>query len=260
MSSTWIRTVALGLTVLTGFSGLVYQVAWQKYLASLLGSHAEATATVLGIFLGGLSVGYAVFGRVARSRIDRGTALGKPAEAGLLWVYGAVEASIGLYALVFPLLFSLLQGVSLALATESELGTFAIDVVLTILLIGPPAVLMGGTIPLLTQGLARDLEDATRFHAFVYAFNTLGAFAGALAGGIVLVPMLGLEGSVVSMGLVNLAAGGLFLVLGRSAPIAPAAEVQDDQPRLLVGASRAVVVNVIGIWRLFVSKDSAVYP
>ena len=50
-----VRAVALLLTVLTGGSGLVYQVAWQKYLAMLLGSHSEATAAVLGIYLGGVA-------------------------------------------------------------------------------------------------------------------------------------------------------------------------------------------------------------
>ena len=65
------RGVALFLTVLTGFSGLVYQVAWQKVLASLLGSHSEATAAVLALFLGGLSLGYALFGRVSRGLAAR---------------------------------------------------------------------------------------------------------------------------------------------------------------------------------------------
>ena len=63
--------VALLLTVGTGFSGLVYEVVWQKYLATLLGSHSEATASVLGIFLAGLSLGYALFGRVARALVTR---------------------------------------------------------------------------------------------------------------------------------------------------------------------------------------------
>ena len=62
-----IRLAALLLTVLTGFSGLVYEVAWQKYLATLLGSHSEATAAVLAIFLGGLSAGYAMFGGLTRA-------------------------------------------------------------------------------------------------------------------------------------------------------------------------------------------------
>jgi spermidine synthase len=63
-----IRGVALALTVVTGFAGLVYEVAWQKYLAALLGSNAEATSAVLAIFLGGLALGYAAFGRASHLR------------------------------------------------------------------------------------------------------------------------------------------------------------------------------------------------
>ena len=70
------RFAALLLTVATGFSGLVYEVAWQKYLATLLGSHAEATAAVLAIFLGGLAVGYALIGNVTRRLARR--KMGRP--------------------------------------------------------------------------------------------------------------------------------------------------------------------------------------
>ena len=66
-----IRVTALVLTVLTGFAGLVYEVAWQRHLATLLGSHGEATAAVLAIFLGGLSAGYALFGRATRWSLER---------------------------------------------------------------------------------------------------------------------------------------------------------------------------------------------
>ena len=41
------RAVALSLKIFTGLIGLVYQVTWQKYLATSLGSHSEATAAVL---------------------------------------------------------------------------------------------------------------------------------------------------------------------------------------------------------------------
>ena len=81
-----VRTVALALTILTGFSGLVYQVAWQKYLAVLLGSQAEATAAVLGIFLGGLSLGYAIFGRISTALMQR--AKGQGSAPRLLIAYG----------------------------------------------------------------------------------------------------------------------------------------------------------------------------
>ena len=54
---------------------------------------------------------------------------------------------------------------------EGALG-FAVDVALAAALIVPPATLMGGTIPILTQALARNLADATRVHAQIYAANT----------------------------------------------------------------------------------------
>jgi predicted membrane-bound spermidine synthase len=220
-----IRPIALLLTVLTGFSGLVYQVAWQKYLAILLGSHSEAVAAVLAIFLGGLAAGYALFGRVTRRRVERARARGE--DPALLRLYGLVESGIGVYALLFPALFTLAQALSIRIPHLGEGLAFGIDVCLTILLIAPPTVLMGGTIPVLTQALASRLEEATRVHAWVYSFNTAGAFFGALAGAFLLIPLLGLDGVLRAMGLVNLLAGGTFLALQRrTQPAAPSAQAE----------------------------------
>jgi len=210
-----IRLAALLLTVLTGFAGLVYEVAWQKYLAALLGSHGEATAAVLAIFLGGLSLGYALFGRVSRQLVERSRLRSRPAR--LLFFYAIVEAGIGLYAWLFPSLFGVFQRISLFVPHGNEGLGFAFDVGLSALLIGPPTVLMGGTIPILTLALAGDLKHATRIHAWVYGFNTAGAFVGALAGGFFLVPMLGLDGVVYAMGCVNLVAAAIFAQLDRHA-------------------------------------------
>ena len=132
-----IRSAALLLTVLTGFSGLVYEVTWQKYLATLLGSHSEATAAVLGLFLGGLSVGYSLFGRVSRRLAESGSP--ERARGRLLRVYGLVELGIGLYAFVFPLAFAAARSISLWIPVEQQGLAFACDVLLSALLIGPPA-------------------------------------------------------------------------------------------------------------------------
>ena len=198
-----IRPIALLLTVLTGFSGLVYQVAWQKYLAILLGSHSEAVAAVLAIFLGGLAAGYALFGRVTRRFVERARARGEAPQ--LLRLYGLVESGIGVVRAALPVPVQPGPG---ALrphpARRRGLRASPSTCCLTILLIAPPTVLMGGTIPVLTQALSARLEEATRVHAWVYSFNTAGAFFGALAGAFVLIPWLGLDGVVRAMGLVNL--------------------------------------------------------
>ncbi len=239
-----IRLTALLLTVLTGFSGLVYEVAWQKYLAMLLGSHAEATAAVLGIFLGGLSAGYALFGRLTRRVVERAQRLGEAPR--LLYIYALVETGIGLYALLFPWIFGWAQQLSPLGPTGTGTG-FAFDVGLSALLLGPPTVLMGGTIPILTLALAGDLDRATRVHAWVYGTNTAGAFAGALAGGFVLIPVLGLDSVLYTMGCVNLVAAAAFAQLDRSArEIAPdlsPSPVAQMVPRLGAWATVALLAG-----------------
>ena len=108
-----VRAVALVLTVLTGFSGLVYEVAWQRYLATLLGSHSEATAAVLAIFLLGLSVGYRLFGTVTRRVVAVAEEAGRPPR--LLLLYGVLEIGIGAYVIAFPWPFRGVQLLSYSL-------------------------------------------------------------------------------------------------------------------------------------------------
>ena len=208
-----IRLAVLLLTVLTGFAGLVYEVTWQKYLAALLGSHGEATAAVLAIFLGGLSLGYALFGWASRWLVERSRRRSRPAR--LLYFYAIVEGGIGLYALLFPTLFGVFQRISLFVPHGNAGLGFAFDVGLSALLIGPPTVLMGGTIPVLTLALAGNLKNATRIHALVYSFNTAGAFVGALVAGFFLIPLWGLDGVIYAMGCVNLAAAAIFAQIDR---------------------------------------------
>lgn len=186
------------LIFLTGATALVYEVIWQRYLSRLTGNDSLATALILGIFLAGLSAGYALCGGLSR-RVNQ------PAR-----VYAVLEAIIGIWALVFPRLFS---GVAAAthdwsfappwwLLTQGSLCTVA--------LIGLPALCMGGTVPLLTREFAGSLATATRVHARIYGANTAGAFLGVMAAGYFLVPTLGLPGSLRAMAVINLLAATFF--------------------------------------------------
>ena len=185
---------ALSIAGVTGATGLVYEVTWQKYLSILLGTQSEASAAVLALFLGGLSIGYALFGHRAHRTACRFGEAETPAR--LLQLYAGCEIGIGVLAWAFPTLFKAIYTLSIAAPVDSPGLTFAFDVLLAALLILPPAVLMGATVPLLTQALARSLAAATRVHALVYGLNTLGAFVGALAGAYYLIPRLGLDGNV----------------------------------------------------------------
>src|SRR5690554_240664 len=82
-----VRFSALLITLFTGFTGLIYEVTWHRYLANLLGSQARAAAIILAVFLGGLSVGYALFGKLSRGRSGR----------SLVAYCGGVELGIGFW-------------------------------------------------------------------------------------------------------------------------------------------------------------------
>ena len=250
-----LRAAGLALTVLTGFSGLVYEVTWQKYVATLLGSHSEATAAILGIFLAGLSVGYSLFGRLTARIVEDARRREKPPR--LFLFYALIEGSIGVYALAFPWLFDAVRAISFAIPHTAAGFGFAFDVGLVALLVGPPTVLMGGTIPILTQALSTSLGDATRFHALVYGFNTIGAFAGALVGSFFLIPGIGLHGTMFAMAAVNLGAAGLFGLFERSRRRPVSAEVSAlDTPDASVFAVLALVGLLTGFGMMVVQNVS----
>ena len=176
----------------SGAAGLIYQVAWHKYLAILLGAQARATAIVLAIFLGGISLGYWFFGRWSRWK-----------PWNLLVVFCFVEVILGAWAFIFPSLFKASLWMSSSLYGIVGVNSILIDIFFSILLIGIPTFLMGGTLPLLTQGLSENLDEASQTHARIYGFNTVGACFGCLLAGYVLVPLTDLGFTVTIAGLID---------------------------------------------------------
>jgi spermidine synthase len=198
---------------LTGFSGLVYEVAWQRACTILLASHATAIAVAWTVFFGMLGVGYALFGRLTRKIAERATSTGGAPR--LLRVYALTQIGVGAYALFFPSLFGFIQFLSKHAPGAATGFGFTVDLVLAVVSIGPLAMLLSATIPILTLALAGSRENATRVHAWVYGFSTAGAAAGVVAGVFCLIPGLGLAKTFYAMGSVNLVAGVLFMVLDR---------------------------------------------
>ena len=83
----------------------------------------------------------------------------------------------------------------------------------TFLIIGPPCVLMGASLPLLTAFFSR-LGHADESVAWLYGWNTLGAAVGCYAAGFHLLPSVGLFWTNSLAGLFNLAIGAAGMVLG----------------------------------------------
>lgn len=196
-----LRYLSLAFILFTGASGLIYEVTWHRYLSNMLGSQARASAIILAVFLGGLSLGYALFGRISR---------GRSASVLLLWV-GLIEVGIGLWSITFPYAYQLFWE-NIGILRSGGSLSLLMDFLIAFALIAPPTILMGGTLPLLTQGLVKDESLASTVHSQVYAINTGGAFGGCVLAGFYLLPAYGLKTTLLYAAPFNIVAGVFFIL------------------------------------------------
>lgn len=197
-----IYILSLSFVFLTGMTGLIYQVTWQRYLATFLGSHALATSLVIAVFFLAMSLGYYVIGKYSQRLLKN-----------QILLYGIIEILIGAYGLISPDYFAILNQY-FQQVYSSHFVELANSLLLTILFIGLPTFLMGGTIPVLTQGLVKEFETSHRIHALIYAINTFGAFLGTLIAGFYLIEAHGLPMTIMYASLINLSIGlGCWLLV-----------------------------------------------
>lgn len=191
--------------LLSGFSGLIYESVWSRYLKLLLGSAAYAQALVIIIFMGGMAVGAALAAKYTHRLKNI-----------ILW-YGVCEIVIGLFGLGFHGLFTTTSDLffnQVASSVDSQGTLLTIKFALASLMILPQSILLGATFPLITAGLIRKYpEKSGNKIAVLYFLNSLGAAIGVLFSAFVLVPSVGLPGTAMTSGIINVVLGLLVYLL-----------------------------------------------
>jgi spermidine synthase len=201
-----LRGVVLALFVASGAAGLVYQVVWSRELVLVFGNTTQAVATIVTAFMAGLGFGSLVGGRLADT------------SARPLRLYGLVELAVATMAALLPLAFhglaEVYRGVWPSLVERP--GQLAgVRFGLAVAAVAPATFLMGMTLPLLTRYLVRTLDEAGARLGELYAANTIGAMAGTLLGGFVLIELLGLRLTSYLAVVLNVVAGTGALLLSR---------------------------------------------
>ncbi|HEY6967171.1 MAG TPA: fused MFS/spermidine synthase, partial [Burkholderiales bacterium] len=225
------RAVFYLLFVASGFAGLIYESVWTHYLKLYLGHAAYAQSLVLVVFMGGMALGSALCARLS-------TRIRNPLAA-----YAAVEAAIGACALTFHELFVAATDWSYATllpALGVDSLALAAKLALACALILPPSVLLGATFPLMSAGLVRATSARGEAIAMLYFSNSLGAAAGVLASGFVLIAWAGLPGTLRTAGAINLALAAALALLAR--PAREAAPVRAAQDKRHASALLAVAL------------------
>lgn len=194
------------LFFLSGASGLIYEVAWFRLLSLTFGVSVYAASAVLTAYMGGLALGSLAFGRIAaRSRAP-------------LRLFALLQAGVGLYALLTPLLFAQLTSVyvwAFRLLQPGDGAFVALRVALAMLVLLPPTFLMGGTLPALSRLLAEREREHGRSLGTLYAVNTLGGVIGTLAAGIFLIQLVGTSATLALAGAIDLAVAAAAYWLSR---------------------------------------------
>ena len=180
-----IKPIVWIIFIFSGASGLIYEVIWMRQLTLIFGSTVFATSTVLTAFMAGLALGSFYFGR----KIDEG-------GQSPLRMYALLEAGIGAFCLVWPLILSVLGALYVLIHRNvtSEFYTLSlIRFVLTFAVLLIPSTLMGGTLPVLTRFFVKRLEQLGTNIGVLYALNTFGAVIGTVAAGFFLLEALGIR-------------------------------------------------------------------
>jgi spermidine synthase len=225
------RRFLLGIFVVSGFTGLIYESTWSQYLKLFLGHAAYAQTVVLAMFMGGMALGSWLVTRYC-SRLRQ-----------LLWAYLLVEALIGICGIVFHRVFVTATDLSYARVIPGlppGAATYAYKWLLAALLVLPQSVLLGTTFPLISGGIIRRWpERAGETLSILYFTNSLGGALGVLVSGFVLIGMVGLPGTILTAGLLNMAlALGVWLVVRRQAEPTATSHATSEWPS---SSARSVV-------------------
>jgi len=175
---------------LAGLAGLALEVVWFRLLVLFLPATTYAFTTMLGTVLLGIAVGSAL----AASRVRRSS---NPARS-LSWI----QISTGV--LVILSMAALAYTYRIGWRTSGMIQACVVAML-------PATTLMGATFP---YGLAVWLKHGTNSVGarvgLLYAVNVCGAVVGAVAGGFLLLPLLGSRGSLLLLSAVYLGAGCLL--------------------------------------------------
>jgi spermidine synthase len=153
------------------------------------------TAIALAATMGGMSVG-----ALATGSLLRGKAPERPVR-----IYGFLELIIGISGLLLGTAFELVEQADTVLYSFSpSLAplTYLMGIFLTL---GVPTIAMGATIPLFGL-IAQQFRSSL---ALLYGLNTIGAACGTMLMALVVIPTLGVSGSAIAIGAVNLCVFGV---------------------------------------------------
>lgn len=183
----------------TGFALMAYELAAARILAPSIGSSTYIWASVIGVIIAALSLGYATGGIIADKRV-------KPED--IAWLLLASASGVLLTLVFAPGTLTMLQGIS----DPRVQGLLA-----SLLLFMPASFVLGVISPYLARLRTESLNHTGRAVASLSAMNAIGGIVGTFCVGFIFFGFIGSNETMLLV--VGLLTAASWLVLPRRRPV-----------------------------------------
>ncbi|MFB3060140.1 MAG: fused MFS/spermidine synthase, partial [Candidatus Binatia bacterium] len=185
---------------LSGFAALALEVLWTRALILTIGITTYAFSIILITFLLGISLGSLIAARF----VDRMN----------VWnAFGILEILRGASVILLMPIFGTLPFWYLSIIKRfgwSFGAGISTSFTLTVMVLLLPTLLMGATFPVVAKIVTRDFDSLGVSVGRAYMFNTLGGVGGSLAAGFLLIPLVGVQNSIVLAAVIYLLVGSMI--------------------------------------------------
>ena len=191
---------------ITGLTSFVYEIVWIRLLSLLMGSSSHSFDQMLSAFILGLAIGSAVSGKLLKK--------------DSLVVLSLAQIFMGFFALCTLYFYKpFWEGMNVAnqifnTTNDGYVCWSIFKYALSILWMVPTSFFAGMTLPLITLILTRAFKSEAPIGK-VYGWNTVGSILGSAGGGLLLLPLLQLKGSLVLAAVLDFMIGFILLVIYR---------------------------------------------
>jgi len=183
---------------ISGFASLAYEVAWGRLISLYVIGNVYSFSLMLAVYLTGLVAGAALASAWIRRR------------GASLALFGWLEMGIGLLAVLSLFVFSGLSGMKYgALFGDYNMGkSILYESLLSFMTIFPVTLAIGAVFPVAVSLYSSEQTAVVGLKiSRISALNTAGSILGALLSGFVIIPLLGLQHTVLLLAVINLALG-----------------------------------------------------
>ena len=192
------------LFALSGFSGLIYEGSWARYLKLFLGHSSYGQVLTLCIYMGGLAIGSFLAGKLVMK-------VKRP-----LLGYAVTELIIGLGGVFYHPLYNTLTEFFFNSELTASLSTRGAEICKVILATAstlPIAIAVGMTFPFIAAGLMRKSGTEISLPR-LYFTNSFGSAIGILVTSYTLIPIFGNHATLCIAASINFLLAGIFAFIG----------------------------------------------